>query len=272
MLFLLLSLFFTSALSEGQGSLTNENATSKYQLDNVTREVITTEPTSLAHASTIVGTSKNSDIKDEVEYCSGFLGNQSDSTVQRLFDARPCSASGEIQDSFLHFVQELFNQHKCGNSDSLTKYTRVLYCMIIVGHHSCLVMVNKEITAASVPSQLAVRETLRELCAVNDSLARSCMFPLFSEIGKCVHDDVVAAVNMQGKDLAYDILNPCRLVEIKAMCMWDTLQTCEGKTANIMTNLISVLLKPPLCANSCLRIFQTTHLVLIAIVTVMKFI
>ncbi|CAL1526584.1 unnamed protein product [Lymnaea stagnalis] len=182
-------------------------------------------------------------MENPTHYCVNFVAN--------LTQAKPlCTYMESAFDTLLKFILKQLDQHICGNAKSRYHYTKILYCSILVDHLKCMQDEGKEFDIDTLPRFHAVSETIRELCATNDSINRQCLLGHMSDVSQCIQMEVKSILKMKNTPWTYGALDKCSHLEIKVLCMWEELLSCEEKTSSIMTNLIVVLFSPQVCLRS----------------------
>ncbi|CAG5115393.1 unnamed protein product [Candidula unifasciata] len=164
-----------------------------------------------------------------------------------------CTESGSILDQLTRFIGYQFPKHKCGNPNSTAKFAEILYCSMLNTHTLCMQPFVEElqyINTETVPQIKTVRNIIGALCSMDRFIAKDCLFKRLKYVTRCVKAEVDSILSFQNKRWAYGVIDQCRHLELKVMCMWENVLPCNVRTAASMAGLIGQHLRPDTCTLS----------------------
>lgn len=189
--------------------------------------------------------------------------SQEDGSIQNV-----CPQSGAVVNSTFRFLNRHFNFADCRNRTLLQHKADSLYCSIHNQHQKCLSpedsprtgpkvlgKLNKENHDAQIISlslSLAqVKRALDFLCRVQKDMNQKCALDHIGLVESCINQDVLTIVSREETTWLYGILDPCRHLEVTAMCTYETLEeACTESEARILTSLVAHYLKETQCSLS----------------------
>ncbi|GFR84145.1 hypothetical protein ElyMa_005991100 [Elysia marginata] len=154
------------------------------------------------------------------------------------------------------------------NRTLLEHTANALYCSVHQSHQRCLYgqislrepREDDKTYVASIEVEEAqnvsltlsqVRKALEFLCRVRQGFDKKCVLGQLQRVESCIREDVLTIVHRKGQDWSYGILDPCRDLEVTAMCTFEILEVaCTEKEARIMTSLMANYLRDPHCSLS----------------------